>query len=115
MTESSNPLPPVLFIHVLKTVGSNFRRLLSNVYGDSFQLCMDSSMAGNQSALAQFRAVEFHVKTHGELGEQRRWDILAGRNIFAIFRAPVDQYLSYYHHADRARHLVGPDPGRFTR
>lgn len=110
------PLPQVAFIHITKTGGSTFRDILQKLYGSSFHFCVDPNIASLESVLSRFQAVELHRVTsitknffvHQQLVEQKRWDLLAGIPVFAMFRDPVAHYLSYYNYAAQRRDIVEP-------
>jgi len=111
MTKARAPLPKLVFIHVIKAGGTTFREILKELYGESFHFCTDPTIPGIEAALDKHRVVEFHkfvqgrsnLYTHRDLIGERRWDLLAGRQIFTMFRDPVDQYLSYYHWVESRR------------
>lgn len=104
----------VFFLHLLKTGGMTFRGILASIYGDSFHVCVNPSIESITASLAEFGCIEFHalpwqgdfVLMHGELAARRRWDLLEGADVFAIFREPVDQIVSLYFHILRKRAFV---------
>jgi hypothetical protein len=116
MTEAPVALPKLAFIHVIKAGGTTFREILRTLYGNSFHFCTDPTIPSIQAKLAKYRAVEFHKLTtptsnlyiHCDLIGQRRWDLLADRHIFTMFRDPLDHYLSYYHYVAQRRAAIEP-------
>jgi hypothetical protein len=105
-----------VFFHVLKTGGMTFRGILSSIYGDAFHVCGDPSIDAIIGALARFDCLEFHtlpyrgdfVHMHAELARRRRWDLLAGCDVFAMFRDPVDQAISQYFYMVEKRDFIEP-------
>lgn len=104
----------VLFLHLLKTGGMTFRGILASIYGESFHVCANPSIESITTSLAEFDCLEFHARPwqgdfvlmHGELAARRRWDLLEGADVFAMFREPVDQIVSLYFHIARNRAFV---------
>lgn len=96
----------VVFLHVQKTGGITFRRILSSIYGEAFHFCSDPSVDAVARALKEFDCLELHmanqagnvVCSHSELARQGRWDLLCGADIFCMFRDPVDQAVSLYYY-----------------
>jgi hypothetical protein len=106
-----------VFLHVMKTGGTTFRAILVSIYGDGFHICTDSALAPVENALAQYECVELHLRNvagkgwvhhHSELAAARRWDLLEGRDVFIMFRDPVDQILSHYFSMQRLRAQIEP-------
>ena len=105
-----------VFLHVMKTGGTTFRSILSSIYGSQFHVCTNSALDNVERDLASFDCLELHLSNsprgwvhhHSELAEQRRWDLLEGRNIFTMFRNPVDQILSNYFSMQRLRTQIEP-------
>ena len=106
MNESPEARPKIVFLHVAKTGGSTFRRIVSAVYGDSFHTCRDRSIEDIAATLAKYDAVEFHGVTtttewfrpFGEIIRLGRWDLLENVQVFTMLRDPVDRYLSNYYY-----------------
>jgi len=114
--EYSQGRPSVAFIHLTRTGGSSFRKMLRSIYGNSYHFLRDPTVAGVQTALATYEAVEFHMVTigihryltHGEVFKEELWDIFAGRKVFSLLRSPVDHYLSVYYHLHQRREIDEP-------
>ena len=106
----------VFFFHAMKTGGVTFRRILTSVYGDRFQVCYDPTAEAIEASLANAQAVEFHsfhfkgqlAHMHSGLTSTGRWDILEGHHCFTMLREPVDQAISLYYHLVRRRLLIEP-------
>ncbi len=106
----------VAFLHINKTGGSTFRRILQSIFEQQFHYCEDPAIASVETALAKFACVEFHTLSyatnwalaHQELVSLRRWDLLEGRHNFTMLRDPVDQFLSLYYHLIKIRERVEP-------
>ena len=104
MNDSSAVRKKIVFLHVAKTGGSTFRRIVSELYGDSFHTCRDRSIEDIAFTLAQYDAVEFHGVTtttewfrpFGEIVRLGRWDLLENVEVFTMLRDPVDRYLSNF-------------------
>lgn len=105
-----------VFFHILKTGGMTFRGILSSVYGGAFHVCEDPSIDAIAGDLAEFDCLVFHTlpyrgnffHMHAELARRRRWDLLAGRDVFTMFRDPVDQAISLYFHMVEKRSFIEP-------
>lgn len=116
MAQPSERPRKVLFLHVLKTGGMTFRRILSSIYGESFHVCDDPSIESITASLARFDCLEFHALPwrgdfalmHRELVRSARWDLLQGADLFTMVREPVDQVVSLYFHLVRKRAYVEP-------
>ena len=104
------------FIHVMKTGGMTFRSLLSALYGSQFHVCESPDLPSIEADLARYQCVEFHVHQtgsqwcylHRDIVQKRRWDLLNGRDIFVMFRDPVDQVLSMYYFMVKIRKQIEP-------
>jgi hypothetical protein len=115
-SESNQTAERSVFLHVSKTGGMTFRKILSTIYGDSLHVMDDPSFEAIESALAKFDCVEFHsmpyqndfVHLHTELKRRDRWDLLDGRNVFTMFREPVAQTLSMFYFMGTIRSLLEP-------
>ena len=108
--------PKTVFLHVMKTGGTTFRSILSSIYEERFHVCTDSALPSVEHDLAQYDCLELHLSNsprgwvhhHSELAAQGRWDLLEGRNIFTMFRNPVDQILSNFFSMQRLRAQIEP-------
>ena len=115
-TGQSGLAKKAVFLHVMKTGGMTFRRILSSIYGDSFHVVENPEIEAVESALSKYDCVEFHtsyyqgdyVHMHSRLMTQKRWDVLAGTDIFAMFRDPVDQVISQFYYMQQQRALIEP-------
>jgi hypothetical protein len=102
------------FFHILKTGGVTFRSILTSLYGNSFQICYDPTIASIESSLKTARCLEFHTLqfegrlTHmyAEIDRLDRWDLLEGHHSFTMLREPVDQAVSLFYHMQRKRPRV---------
>lgn len=105
-----------VFLHVMKTGGMTFRRILSSIYGDSFHVVENPEIEAVQAALAKFDCLEFHtsyyqgdyVHMHSKIVAERRWDVLDGTDVFSMFRDPVDQVISQFYYMQQQRALIEP-------
>ncbi len=105
-----------VFFHAMKTGGMTYRGVLSSVYGDSFHVCDNPSLASVEAQLKRYRCVEFHVmpdrdgwvNLHAEIARQDRWDLLKGRDCFTMLREPVEQILSLYFFMVKIRAEIEP-------
>jgi hypothetical protein len=101
----------VVFLHIAKTGGISFRRILQSLYQDSFCVCKDPTIPGIAATIAKFDAVELHsIRTaqrdlhlQGELIRQRRTDLLDGAEVFTMLRDPVDHAISTYYYGVQQR------------
>jgi hypothetical protein len=106
----------VVFLHVMKTGGTTFRGILEAIFQDRFHVCVDPAISAIARDLEQFECVEFHeirldngyTHLHTELVQARRWDLLDNRDIFAIFREPVDHAISLYFYVRDRREKIEP-------
>ncbi len=106
-----------VFFHVMKTGGMTFRHMLSSIYGEKYRVCDDPAIDAVAADLARYECVEFHVQPsgtdwvylHSELVREQRWDLLEGRDIFVMFRKPVDQMLSMYFFLVKIRAIAEPE------
>ena len=106
----------VAFIHINRTGGSTFRRILQNMFGDGYHFALDPTLPGIAGDMAKYQALEFHVvvtaddmfMTHAQIGQQDRWDLFDDSAVFVLFRDPVDYYLSTYHHSVQRRAFIEP-------
>jgi hypothetical protein len=102
------------FFHILKTGGVTFRSLLTSLYGNSFQICYDPTIASIESSRKTARCLEFHTlqfegrltHMHAEIDRLDRWDVLEGHHSFTMLREPVDQAVSLFYHMQRKRPRV---------
>jgi Sulfotransferase family len=116
MVDESRRNPNVAFIHINRTGGSTFRKILQTLYGDAYHFALDPAIPAVEAAIDKYQAVEFHVvvtendmfMTHEHLAREDRWDILDNSSVFVLFRDPVDYYLSTYHHSIQRRAYVEP-------
>lgn len=105
-----------VFFHIMKTGGMTFRRILSTIYGDSFHVVENPEIESIGASLKAFDCIEFHtlpyngdyVHMHANLALQSRWDVLAGTDVFTMFRDPVDQVISQYFYMHQKRDLIEP-------
>jgi hypothetical protein len=105
-----------VFFHVMKTGGMTFRRILSSIYGDKFHIIENPEIESVADALKNFDCIEFHTlpfqgdffHMHANLAKQRRWDLLAGTDVFTMFREPVDQVVSQYYYLHHKRAFIEP-------
>lgn len=105
-----------VFLHIMKTGGMTFRRVLTSIYGDSFHVVENPEIEAVAKSLKSFDCVEFHtlpyngdfVHMHANLALKRRWDVIAGADIFTMFRDPVDQVVSQYFYMQQQRALIEP-------
>ena len=113
---SSDSNPKIAFFHVMKTGGVTFRRILSTIYEDAFQVCYDPTVDAVQQVLTRSQCIEFHsfqfqgrlTNMHSELARLNRWDVLDGCACFTMLREPVDQMISLYQFVTRQRFFVEP-------
>ncbi len=106
----------VVFLHVMKTGGMTFRRILASIYGDSFHVVENPEIEAVQEALAKYDCVEFHTSyyqgdyahMHSKVVAEKRWDVLAGTDAFVMLRDPVDQVISQFYYMQRQRALIEP-------
>ena len=106
----------VAFIHINRTGGSTFRKILQTLYGPGYHFALDPTIPGIAADIKQYQALEFHVVvtdndmfiTHHQISEQNRWDLLDNSAVFVLFRDPVDYYLSTYHHSVQRRAFIEP-------
>ena len=107
----------IVFLHAVKTGGTTFRNQLAALYGQGFHMCVDASLSAVQRDLDQYDCVELHIRNmppmgwvclHAELAAQDRWDLLENRDIFIMFREPVDQILSNYFYMVSLRARIEP-------
>ena len=106
MQGSQSLTKKVVFVHVAKTGGSTFRRVLEEVYGGNFRQCDDRTIEGIEATFAKYDAVELHAtntttqwfRPLSEIVRLGRWDLLEGKEIFTMLRDPVDRYISNYHY-----------------
>ena len=116
MADESLQSRKVAFIHINRTGGSTFRKILQNMYGPAYHFALDPTIKGIESDIKQYQALEFHVvvtandmfMTHAQLAQQNRWDLLDDSSVFVLFRDPVDYYLSTYHHSVQRRAFIEP-------
>jgi len=107
----------VVFLHVAKTGGISFRRILRNHFRESFHVCGVPTIAGIETAMRKYDAVELHsirtpgrdVHLQGELLRQGRCDLLAGADVFTMLRDPVDHVVSMYFYAVEERQKRPPN------
>jgi hypothetical protein len=108
--------PGVVFLHIPKTAGMTFREILVSRYSKQFHYCMDPALPGIEAALEGYRCVELHSLTtatdwyiiHAELVRQNRLDLLEGKQVFTMFRDPVDFYLSSFYYLQSIREIAEP-------
>ena len=117
---TANQLPDsrkVVFFHVPHTGGTTFRGILSSIYRDKFHLCEDPSIDALAEDVAGFDCLELHTMPyagrsgfamHAELVRQKRWDLLAGCDVFTMLRHPVDLTVSHYFYLLKNRDLMEP-------
>ena len=106
----------VVFFHIMKTGGMTFRRILSSIYEDKFHVVENPEVESITKSLKNFDCIEFHTlpfqgdfyHMHTNLAQQRRWDVLAGADVFTMFRDPVDQVVSQFYYLHRKRELIEP-------
>jgi len=105
-----------VFFHVMKTGGMTFRRILSTIYEDKFHIVENPEIESVENSLKSFDCIEFHTlpfqgdffHMHANLAKQRRWDVLAGTDVFTMFREPVDQVVSQYYYLHHKRAFIEP-------
>jgi Sulfotransferase family len=115
-SDATSPRRTAVFFHIMKTGGMTFRRILASIYGDGFHLVEDPSVEAIENALQRYECIEFHMRPyrgdfihmHTELARQRRWDVLAGTDVFTMLREPVDQVVSQYFYMVEQRAIIEP-------
>ena len=117
MSTSQNEVArKVVFFHIMKTGGMTFRRVLSSIYEDKFHVVENPGIESVANSLKSFDCIEFHTlpfegdfyHMHANLANQRRWDVLAGADVFTMFRDPVDQVVSQYFYLHHKRAFLEP-------
>jgi len=106
--------PKVVFFHIPKTGGMTFREVLVRIYRDQFHVCERPEVESIRSDFERHDCIEFHtigfegdfIQPHRDLVKQDRWDVVAGAEMFVMFREPVNQLVSQYYDAIRKREFV---------
>ena len=108
-----SPLPTnrerskVIFLHVPKTGGTTFSRVLQRVYGDSYTFFDDDAVDVFVSNLEAYECTEIHATLRGDqlvwgtknIMKESNWRLLSGVNVFVMFREPVEHYISSFYQA----------------
>jgi LPS sulfotransferase NodH len=100
-----------IFLHLPKTGGTTFREILLQAYPNRYHYCEDPDVAYIKGKLLEFDCVEFHVGEfqgshiyfHKELIQKQHWPYLRKRNIFIMFRDPVERVISNHFELSRKR------------
>lgn len=116
MVDVSPQSRKVAFVHINRTGGSTFRKILQSLYGDGYHFLLDPTIPALEAAIDKYEAIEFHIvvtendmfMTHEHLARDARWDMLDNLDVFVLFRDPVDYYISTYHHSIQRRAYVEP-------
>lgn len=95
----------VIFLHVPKTGGTTFSRVLQRVYGDSYTFFEDDAVDGFVRNLEVYECMEIHAAVKGDrlvwgtknIMKESNWRLFSGAEVFVMLRDPVEQYISSYY------------------
>jgi len=100
-----------VFFHIPKTGGTTFRKILLQLFENSFCYCEDPGILSIRESFDRCRCVEFHVGEfqgrniyfHKEIIQRQNRIHLDGRILLIMFRDPVDRVISNYFQLKRKR------------
>ncbi len=109
----------VAFIHINRTGGSTFRKILQTLYGPGYHFALDPTIPGIAADLPSNTRLSNSTSSSPTTTcssrappalrkLQNRWDLLDNSAVFVLFRDPVDYYLSTYHHSVQRRAFIEP-------
>lgn len=99
----------VIFLHVPKTGGTTFSRVLQRTYGDSYTFFDDDAVDVFVRHLEAYECTEVHATLRGDrlvwgpknIMKESNWQLLSGAEVFVMFRDPVEQYISSFYQAKK--------------
>ena len=99
----------VVFLHCVKTGGTTFSRVLQRVYGDSYAFFDEDAVDAFARTLAAHDCTEVHASLRGDqlvwgtknLMNESNWRLLSDVKVFAMFRDPVECYISNFYQSQR--------------
>ena len=99
----------VIFLHVPKTGGTTFSRVLQRVYGDAYTFFEDDAVDGFVRNLEVYECMEIHAAVKGDrlvwgtknIMKESNWRLFSGAEVFVMLRDPVEQYISSYYQSSK--------------
>ncbi len=117
--------PKNVFLHVPKTGGMTFQKILKDVFPGSFHFCIKPTVRNIRRKLNAYDCIELHGAPYKEIFtymtqeimKPGHWELLHGANIYIVFRNPLEQTLSLFSYLqwqqDTIRPLYKSDNRRF--
>ena len=99
----------VVFLHCIKTGGTTFSRVLQRLYGDSYTFLDDDAVEACVKGLEGYDCMEVHAKLRDDqlvwgtknLMKESNWGLLSDAKVFAMFRDPVECYISNFYQSQK--------------
>ena len=99
----------VVFLHVPKTGGTTFSRVLQRIYGDSYGFFDDDAADVFARDLEAYGCTEVHATLKGDqlvwgtknIMQESNWRLFDGVKVFVMFREPVAHYISNFYHSKK--------------
>ncbi|MDA7874098.1 sulfotransferase family protein [Rhodopirellula sp.] len=97
----------VIFLHVPKTGGTTFSRVLQRLYRDSYTFFDDDAVDVFVRNLEAYACTEVHATLRADrlvwgtknIMKEPNWRLLSGAEVFVMFRDPVEHYISSFYQA----------------